>query len=221
MNTLSYSVRTFFEEIVRLNKDYEIEFSAYRKRPYSGNPALYRARAKFIELCVLLGVAAEHLLKAVLLKHGFVINSELHSQIQRFTPQFLNTIQKADASNNPMLQAEFHKKAEKQFPPQSGKTIKFETCIDIFNKPVANQSPYFSGIPRASYPISNPETARFYGKFIDTSNALNKIRDLRNNYAHLPEPMYEDRGLIPYFYNLLLFIASKEFPEVMAGLNYI
>ena len=78
-----------------------------------------------------------------------------------------------------------------------------------------------SSLPNKEYRIANEETKRFYEDRIDTSNALKKIKTLRNNYVHFPEPMYKERGLFPFLYNFLVFIAQKEFPGVMVDLRYI
>lgn len=90
MTTLSVSVKTFMEDIPRLVQEYEGEIADYRADPSPlTNPALFKARAKFIEHCLLLGVSAEHLLKAILLKNGFIINEEARKMAQKKFDQTL------------------------------------------------------------------------------------------------------------------------------------
>lgn len=226
LNTLSFSVETFMEDILRLIQEYETEISKYRSNLHPQNPALFKARAKWIEQCLLLGDSAEHLLKAILLKHGFILNKSVQNMPQKkFSTKLLTRIKKFNESNKQNqdeLDSIFHA-AQSMFPsPVSGRTINFGKCIRLFYAEVVhNVQSYFSSLPNKEYRIANEETKRFYGEKINTSNALKNIKTLRNNYVHFPEPMYEERGLFPFLYNFLVFIAQKEFPNATTDLRYI
>lgn len=86
MNTLSISVKTFMEDILRLVREHGEEITIFRLNPSPlTNPALFKARAKSIEQCLLLGVSAEHLLKAILLKNDFIIKKRGKNYGEDFT----------------------------------------------------------------------------------------------------------------------------------------
>ena len=83
MRTLKFSILIFMQDIQRLFQEQQAEVQNYIQNPFPlVNPALFRARAKAIELLLLLGVTSEHLLKAVLLKHGFILVQSL-SMVKR------------------------------------------------------------------------------------------------------------------------------------------
>ena len=212
------------QDIRRLVQERQTEIQNYQQNPAPlTNPALFRARAKFIELCLLLGVAGEHLLKAILLKNGFIVNEEVNKMATtQFRQNLLNRIR--ILGNRPDQQEldAIHNSAAAFMGQVSGKTISFAQCISLFyTRIVSSPRSYFSNLPNKRYNVTNQETRNFFGRTVNTTNALKKIKKLRNNYAHLPEPMYEERGLIPFLYNFLVFISKKEFPAEMANLQTI
>ena len=208
------AVKTFLEDFRRLALEQQELFKLYVKDPTPRNPALYLSRAKLIEECLLLGVSAEFLLKAVLLKNSYVLNIEMTQKQSKFDTKFFQRIMDFN-SKTPYDREEFKSiwtHAEQMMGKVSGKTIDFKKCILIFMKEIVYED-YFSGIPHEKYDVINEETQAIYGKSIDTSDALWKIKLLRDNYAHIPEPMYEERGLLPFLHDFLVFVAKKEFAD--------
>ncbi len=223
MTTLSVSVKIFMEDILRLVQEHEKEIANYRMNPFpSTNPALFKARAKFIEQCLLLGISAEHLLKAILLKNGFIINKVRGLPQKKFDQVLLDRIEKLGNRQDRNELDSIYQSARAMLGQVSGRTISFEECVTIFYREiVCDIQSFFSDLSQKEYNVANEETKEFYGSVINASNALEKIKILRNNYAHLPDPMYEERGLIPFLYSFLVFVAKKEFPQVMASLRSI
>lgn len=208
------AIRTFLKDFERLASEQRQLFDSYVKNATPRNPDLYLSRAKHIEECLLLGVTAEFLLKAVLLKHSYVLNLEIAQRQKRFDPDFFKRIMDFN-SKDPMNNKEYKSiqdEAERVMGKASGKTVDFKNCILIFMKDIVDAN-YFSRISKEKYDVANKETQEIYGKTIDTSDALWKIKLLRDNYAHIPDPMYEERGLLPYLYDFLVYIAKKEFPK--------
>lgn len=219
ITSMCTSVKIFMEDIIRLDEEGVNEFKKYIADT-SNWSALFKARAKFIEQSLLLGVSAEYLLKAVLLKCGYIINKEKAGK--KFSKSLFDKIEELGSKQSPNEFNLIYQLAEKELGPVSGETIGLKKCIDIFqDEIVGDADSYYSDLPNKEYKIINSETKEFYGEIINYSNALEKIRLLRNNYAHLPDPMYEERGLVPFLYNFLVFIAKKEFPEKMENLQII
>jgi len=212
------------QDIRRLIQELQTEIQNYHRNPFLLiNPALFKARAKAIELSVLLGVAGEHLLKAILLKNGFILNREVRNLATKKFPQnLLDRInQLGDRQDQREIEA-IYLSATAFMGQVSGDTISFAECIPLFNthivRPARN---YFATLPNRRYNVANQETRDFFGRTIDTTNAFYKIKKMRNNYVHLPNPMYEERGIVPFLYNFLVFVSRKEFPIEMANLQAI
>lgn len=216
------AVRTFLEDFRRLTSEQKEWYMSFVKSPDPNNPALYLSRAKLIEECLLLGVSAEFLLKAILLKNSYVLNIEMVQKQKKFDAKFFQRILDFN-SKTPYDKDEreaIWTHAEKIMGKVSGKTIDFKTCILIFMKEIV-YGDYFLGIPCSKYDVANKETQEIYGKSIDTSDALWKIKLLRDNYAHIPDPMYEERGLLPFLHDFLLFVAKKEFPDEFSSVEFL
>lgn len=216
------TVKTFLKDFGRLASEQNKLFMAYVKNAHPGNPALYLSRAKLIEECLLLGVSAEFLLKAILLKNSYVLNIDIAQKEKKFDAKFFQRIMDFNSKtpyDKDKLEA-IWSQAEKNMGNVSRKTIDFRKCILIFMKEIICED-YFSGIPCGKYEVANAETQEIYGKSIDTSDALWKIKVLRDNYAHIPNPMYEERGLLPFLYNFVVFVAKKEFPDEFSSLEFL
>ena len=220
------------EDVAKLSKDHQSEFQKYLLSPSPSNPALFTARAKLIEQLLLLGVSTEYMLKGILLRNGYALNREIahiQKKLDSALLQRIKNFNEKDPSNWSEHEL-IYKEAENKLPKVSGKTIKltgktikFEKCKNLFKSDiVVNPQTYFSALAKQQYTPSNEDTKKFYGPVIDSSNVLDKIQFLRNNYAHIPDAMYEERELIPFLYNYVVFISKKEFPEtVTAFLQYI
>jgi len=212
------------QDIRRLIQELQTEIQNYRQDPFPlTNPALFRARAKAIERSVLLGVAGEHLLKAILLKNGFIVNREVRNMATNRFPQ--NLLDRINQLGNRQDQQEIdaiNRSAITFLGQVSGDTISFGHCIRLFYthiiRPTRN---YFATLPNRRYDVANQETRNFFGATITPTNAFNKIKKVRNNYVHLPDPMYEERGIVPFLYNFLVFVSMEEFPTEMANLQTI
>ena len=224
MRTLKFSILVIMRDIRRLFQEQQAEIQNYFQNPLPlVNPALFRARAKSIELLLLLGVTGEHLLKAVLLNHGFILNKEVRGMATQQFPQNLLTMirQLGNSQNQQQLEA-IYRRASAFLGQVSGNTISFAECIRIFNTQIVRSfRVYFRNLPNRRYNVTNQETRNFFGRTISAANALAKIKKIRNNYAHLPDRMYEERELVRFLYNFLVFIARTEFPTEMAGLQNI
>ena len=224
MRTLKFSILIILQDIRRLHQEQQAEVQNYLRNPLPlVNPALYQARAKAIELLLLLGVTGEHLLKAVLLKHGFILNVEVRGMTtQRFPQSLRNRITQLGSNQNPHQINAIYNSASTFLGQVSGNTISFRECISRFNNQIVRSfRRYFANLPNRRYTVTNQETINFFGRTINTSNALVKIKKIRNNYAHLPDRMYEEGELIEFLYNFLVFIAQTEFPAEMINLQTI
>jgi len=210
-------------DIRRLFQEQQAQVQIFVRNPSPLSPALFTARAKAIELLLLLGVTGEYLLKAVLLEHGFILNEEVRGMAtKRFPQNILNMIsQLGNRPNQQQLDAVYNA-ASSYLGQVSGKTIGFAECIKMFHVNVIGSfRTYFSNLLQKRYIVTNQETIDFFGKIIDKTNALVKIKKIRHNYAHLPDRMYEETSLINFLYNFLVFIAKTEFPADMTSLQTI
>lgn len=224
MRTLKFSILVLMEDTRRLFQEQNSQIENYHQNPQLlVNPALFRARAKGIELLLLLGVTGEHLLKAILLKNGFVLNEEVRRlAAKRFPQALLDQIGQLGSSQNQQQLDAIYNSASAYLGQVSGNTISFADCIKQFNADIVQSyRTYFSGLSNRTYHVTNKETQKFFKKTIYTSNALIQIKKIRNNYAHLPDRMYEETRLVKYLYNFLVFIAKKEFPTTMVNLQTV
>lgn len=222
MRTLKFCVIVMMQDIRRLFQEERTEIWSYQQNPFPlTNPALFRAKAKGIELLLLLGVTGEHLLKAILLKNGFILNEEVRRMAtQEFPQNLFNRITRLENSQNQHQLSAIYNSPENHLGQVSGKTISFAECIQRFNTHIVGSSRrYYSSLPNKRYTVTNQQTMNFFGKLIDTSNALVKIKKIRNNYAHLPDRMYKKTQLIRFMYNFVVFIAKTEFTTEMATLR--
>lgn len=221
LNSFLFSLRIFMGDIKRLKLEEEEESANYRSNLQPDNVARFKAKGKFIEQCILLGTSAEYLLKVILLKNYYIINDVRGGE--KFDQILIDKIEKYNMGTQTQteLDAIFIMASENLGQP-TNKTISLGRCIEIFRADIAtDEQTYFSGLSNIEYNVTNPETRGFYGEIINLSNALEKIKDLRNNYVHCAETMYEERGIFKFLFNFLLFIAKKEFSDIMVELEFI
>ncbi|MBI3035032.1 hypothetical protein HYY71_01800 [Candidatus Woesearchaeota archaeon] len=192
-----------FQLITSLTEDYE-------KLDAAEN--LYKKKAKSLQIKSLLGINSEHLIKIVLLKRGFVLNTIINENA-KFNSSFMQEIEDYNKSmpNREKLDSLLQKSLS-QIKEFSEKLIKFGKCIKNFKN--SNPKDYFKNIKRGNLNPSS-EDYKYLGEFefIDSSNALNIIQKMRNSYVHKAEGNYEKNIIVPYLLNFLLFIAKKEFPD--------
>ena len=175
---------------------------------------LYKKRAKSLQIKSLLGINSEHLIKIVLLKRGFILNTK-NENISRFNSMFMEELMRYNEQSpsqeklNSLLVTSLS-----QINEFSEKLIKFDKCIKNFKN--SNPEDYFKNFKRADLnPYPDSEDYKYLGEFefIDSGNALNVIQKMRNSYVHKAEGKYEKNIIVPYLLNFLLFIAKKEFPD--------
>ena len=215
MNTFLYAIRSIMEDIKRLNDEHDNLANEYRKNPRPNNFHLFEARAKHIERMALIGICSEFLIKAVLLKHGFVINKVKSNNNLYFSRKFLKEVEYYNENYNDQKRLnELYDKSLNEIIKVKAlpKTLSFGECIYIFeNLIIKDKSQYY---PNEKYEITNPDTQEFYGKEINYYDALQIIQKVvRNNYVHLAESQHEQKDIISFLHKFLLYIAKKEFLE--------
>lgn len=175
---------------------------------------LYKKRAKSFQIKSLLGINSEHLIKVVLLKRGFVLNTIINENA-KFNSSFMQEIE--DYNKNKPNQEKLDgllQKSLSQIKEFSEKLMKFDKCIKNFEN--SNPEDYFKNFKKATLnPTPNSEDYKYLREFefIDSGNALNVIQKMRNSYVHKAEGKDEKNIIVPYLLNFLRFIAKKEFPD--------
>jgi len=192
--------------------------------PYNPNKdfILYEAKAKHFQIMNLLGSTAEHLIKLILLKRGFILNEGISTF--KFSPSFMSQIERFNEEHITQEKMDnLYSEAEKDINFSfSNKLIKFDKCIQLFNQD--NNTDYFGDIQE--YILSpHPEVYdgdEYFGyKIIKPDECLRVIQKSRNNYMHLLEGQYEQNGIIWYFINFLVWLAKKEFPDFFNDEEYV
>lgn len=218
-NRFLNAIKVFFEDIKKRDEEQEKLKDVYVATPHPDNPALYQAGAKHTETMLLLGICAEYLIKIILIKHNCIINKI--SQKLKFDDEFikeLDKLRKEGAYPNSEQVKKVSELSEKNIIGSiSEKTFSFNDCIKIFNKEIVSKSSNY--FPNYEYPISNDMTKRFYGEKITYDNAFIILRNLRNNYGHIPEAQSEEQGILPFLFDFLVFVCKKEFPEFFKDLK--
>lgn len=197
-----------------------------------------QCRAKHFQIMTLMGINAEHILKIILLKKGYVINE--CSLMKKFKKSFLKKVEKLEETN--FENASQEQKAidsiynEAKQLITNWKTISFVNCIKLFKNSIKKDKDYFDSIKKLPLNIpkkkilvdgmvleSDPGPIYDYLGFkeIDTKNALDVIRLMRNNYIHFAGAHYEQQGLIYYLYNFLLYLCVKEFKSFFIDEKYL
>lgn len=208
--TFLHTLVVFLKDIKRLEKERKRYSEKYVENPSMDNVALFFSRAKHMEQMLLIGISAEYLLKAVLLKYNFLINKTNFSQFSKEFSSKLEELNKSGYSTTPSQISEVEKLAmDNYYQMPRDDTLSFEECKQVFFKKIFNAN-YF---PDKSYPITNPDTRVFYGKTITYKNAWEILQKIRNNYGHVPEAKSEENGILPFLYDFLVYVAKKEFPE--------
>jgi hypothetical protein len=213
LQTWGMTIATLLEDSSELRSEQADWFNVYRGDPTPENPALFKARGKFIESSVLLGTAAEYLLKGTLIKHGFIVNR--NAPTGRVLPNAtLQQLQRLDITETEMKT--ISESIERQFKLNE-RTFDFTSCVNMFQSHIAGAN-YFDKLTPDSYTVSNPETTHSFGSVVDLTNAFSKVEILRNNYAHVAQAMYEERGLTTFLFNFVLYVAQQEFPSYCGGI---
>jgi len=213
LQTWGTTVATLLEDSSELRSEQAYWFNVYRGDKTPDNPALFKARGKFIESSVLLGTAAEYLLKGALIKRGLIVNKPAPTGtfFPNGTLQQLQRLDITDAEINTISE-----NIERQFNLNQ-RTFGFTGCVNLFQSHITGAN-YFDKLKPNSYTVSNSETVRSFGNVVDPTNAFSKVEILRNNYAHVAQAMYEERGLTTFLFNFVLYVAKQEFPSYCGGI---
>ena len=212
--------------------------------PYSGDETssehklFYQCRVKHFQMMTIMGINAEHILKIILLKNGYIINKRSSEEL--FGESFLKKIEIFektnfdDVSQKQKALYSLYNEAEQLISDR--RTISFYKCIELFKKCIKDDKEYFTSIKKYSFNIpkkkifvdgmfleSDPGPAYDYLGFkeISPNNALDIIREMRNNYIHVANAHSERQGIIHYLYNFLLYLCVKEFKIFFIDEKYL
>ena len=212
--------------------------------PYSRDEAsiehklFYQCRVKHFQMMTIMGINAEHILKIILLKNGYIIN--IGSSEEQFEESFLKKIEIfEEASFDDISQEQkalylLYNEAEQLI--NNRRTISFYNCIELFKKYIKNDKEYFKSIKKYSFNIpkekiivdgmfsesdSGPTYDYLGFKEISPDNAMDIIRETRNNYIHVANAHSEQQGIIHYLYNFLLYLCVKEFRRFFIDEKYL
>ena len=178
------------------------------------NSNLFENRAKHLQVMTLIGLTSEHLVKIILLKRGFILNTLAFES--KFHEGFMHQLKNKNQNYTDGNQiADSYLNAEKDMKITISKTlIKFDYCIKLFNK--SNSPDYYSSIK--TYEL-NPKPRNYNGdsylgyKKIEPVKILRVIQKMPNSYLHLAEAQAEQNGVIWYLFNFLVWLCKKEYPE--------
>jgi len=212
--------------------------------PYSGDETssehklFYQCRVKHFQMMTIMGINAEHILKIILLKNGYIINKSSSEEL--FGESFLKKIEIFektnfdDVSQKQKALYSLYNEAEQLISDR--RTISFYKCIELFKKCIKNDKEYFASIKKYSFNIpkkkifvdgkflkSDPGPTYDYLGFkeISPDNAMDIIRAMRNNYIHVANAHSEQQGIIHYLYNFLLYLCVKEFRRFFIDEKYL
>jgi hypothetical protein len=239
-NTYLYFIKENFTLIKNLLEE-EKKVSPYTSDEKSGEHKIfYQRKAKFIQAMILIGINAEHILKIILLKNGFIINEGVFVFKEKYSDSFLKNLDIYNKNENNKSQENLDFLYEKaSIEIKRGykiNTISFDKCIKLFKKIIKDNKNYYNSIGK--YPLNpppkkinvdgmlldayyGPEQDYFGYKEITPNNVLDIIRIMRNNYIHFVDAHEEQQGLVCYLYNFLLYLCVKEFKNYFKEEKYL
>lgn len=203
-----------------------------------GYKIFYQCRAKHIQAMTLIGINAEHILKIILLKNGFIINEGVFEE--KYSESFSKKLDTYNKNENNKLQKDsdyLYEEASRDIKREYKiNTISFDKCIKLFKKIIKENKDYYDSIGKyllnppikkiyvdgmllETYP--GPKQDYFGYEEIDPNNALDIIRLMRNSYVHLVDAHFEQRGVIYYLYDFLLYLCVKEFKNYFKDEKYL
>ena len=208
----------FIKESLSLIRKIFGEISPPEPYDTTNKERLFTGRAKHLQIMTLIGLTAEHLIKIILLKRGFVLNTS------DFDAKFQDAFMVELLQKNTTDIDELYVKAKNNINIEFNKNlIQFEKCISLFNK--SNPPNYFDNV--RTYEL-NPYPEKYDGdsylgyKQIMSTETLRVIQKMRNSYLHLAEAQSEQQGIVWYLFNFLVWLCKKEYPtfyqnEAMIG----
>lgn len=208
-----------------IKENFDLIQSLFNRKEDSNlrNETLKR-RALHLQVMTLVGITAEHLIKLILLKRGFMLNEKTYSD--KFDPQFMDRLYNLNPSTISHSDLQVHidnlyddaiKHIQLDFKRE---LIKFDKCISLFR----DSSPpnYYDGL--GSFNLVQPPTGYVEYLGVDEltpQNCLTVIQQMRNNYLHRAEAMYEKIGVIQYLINFLIWLSRKEYPDFFGTVDYL
>ena len=237
-NTYLYFIKENFALIKNLLGE-EKKCPPYNSDEKSGEHKIfYQCRAKFIQAMTLIGINAEHILKIILLKNGFIINEGVFEE--KYSESFLKNLDRYNKNENNKSQKDLdclYDQVNKYIKIEYKiKTISFNKCIKLFKNIIKENRGYYDSIGKyfLNPPVkkinvdgmlleTDPGSKQDYFGYeeIDPNNALDIIRLMRNSYVHLVDAHFEQRGVIYYLYDFLLYLCVKEFKNYFKGEKYL
>ena len=183
---------------------------------------LYERRALHLQIMTVIGITAEHLIKIILLKRGYILN--VVSFGDKFSEEFMLKLEKSNHETLSQedlnrLYAESKENVNLDFKPQ---LKKFDECILLFYK--SNSENYFDSL--GSY-ILNPHPDIYNkDKYLEEreltpENSLRVIQRMRNSYLHRAEAREEKNGVIWYLANFLIRLCKKEYSDFFREEEYV
>jgi len=182
---------------------------------------LYSGRAKHLQIMSLTGLTAEHLVKIILLKRGFVLNT---GDFTKFTKDFVKDLENANQQELTQDQLnELYAKAQDNIKISFKTNLKkFDTCVSLFTE--SNSIDYYDSLGtyvlNPSPLIDNGDDYLGY-KEIKPQETLKVIQKMRNSYLHLAEAKEEQQGVVWYLFNFLVWLSKKEYPDFFKDETFI
>jgi len=202
-------------------------YSEESKKPLEGyNPRqkwkLYTSRAKHLQIMTIIGLTAEHLVKIILLKRGFVLNTGEFEA--KFQDDFMLELEKVN--RNEITQSELdtlYSKATEKVNFSFKKNLKsFEECISIFE--ASNPSNYYDALGEVNLnPNPNARIKQEYLGYptIKPQETLRVIQKMRNSYLHKAEAQGEYNAVVWYLFDFLVWLCKKEYLDFFKDEEYI
>lgn len=210
------------ENLILIKHIYDEESKVFESYDPDKKEKFYSSRSKHIQIMSLMGLTTEHLIKIILLKRGFVLNtSEIDA---KFKEEFMHKLN--NKSGKQLSQGEIdliYENSQEGVNISFKKTLKsFDKCLSLFNK--SNSEDYYKNL--GTYVLNpNPEIyngADYLGfKEIKPNETLKVIQMMRNSYLHSAEAKKEQQGVIWYLFNFLVWLSKKEYPDFFGDLVYI
>ncbi len=238
-STYLYFIKENFSLIKKILLEEGGKYTPYNSDEESeGYKIFYQGRAKHIQAMTLIGINVEHILKIILLKNGFIINDGVSKE--KYSESFLKNLDRYNKNENNKLQKDLdciYEQANEDIKKgYKIKTISFNKCLKLFKKIIqGNKSyydpikPYFLNPPVKKINVDGmdlethpgPKQDYFGYTEINPSNVLDVIRYMRNSYIHLVNAHSEQRGVICYLYDFLLYLCVKEFKDYFKKEKYL
>lgn len=211
INTYLYFIK---EDICLIRQIYDEKGKLFEPYDPQQKWKFYASRAKHLQIMTLIGLTAEHLIKIILLKRGFVLNtSDIDVKFHESFMQELEHKNRSDITQDDL--DNLYQKAKNNINISFKKKLKdFDACISDFGKSITPD--YYT--PIKAY-VLNPRPEVYdddsylgYNQ-IKPEEILRVIQKMRNSYLHLAEAKSEQQGVIWYLFNFLIWLCKKEYPD--------